>query len=41
MRQGRVIAELSQEELDAAQMVALITGAAKGDKLNESGDLDD
>lgn len=41
MRQGRVIAELSQEELDAAQMVALITGAAKGDKLNGSGDLDD
>jgi ABC-type sugar transport system ATPase subunit len=41
MRQGRVIAELSQEELDAAQMVALITGAAKGDKQNGLGAHDD
>ena len=32
MRQGRVIAGLSSEETDAEQLVALITGAAKGDK---------
>lgn len=41
MRQGRVIAELGAEEVDASQMVALITGAAKGDKQTESGDEDD
>lgn len=32
MRQGRVIAGLGAEEVNAAQLVALITGAAKGEK---------
>jgi len=32
MRQGRVISGLSAGEVDAEQLVALITGAAKGDR---------